>query len=98
MLCRPQRQAGRRQPPSPIRVSVSNVDLHPGWLADDRDFAWDKMHIFGQTISSAGHGDDIPILCRIAECLSKQEYIAAEVGLFHKRVGPDHFHQLVFGD
>ena len=88
-----------RRRPSP-RFRFCNVDLQPGVACgDDREFlARDKMHILGQAVSPAGHGDDIPILCRLTERFSKHEDIAAEVGLFHKRVGPDHLHQLVFGD
>jgi hypothetical protein len=36
------------------------------------------------------------ILPAFAQSFTQQENVAAQVGLFHKRVGPDGFHQVVF--
>jgi hypothetical protein len=38
------------------------------------------------------------ILPAFAQSLTQQKNVAAQVGLFHKRVGPDGLHQVVFAD
>ena len=57
------------------------------------------VRALSQAIPSAGHGNDVPpVLRTFAQRLSQHEDVAAEVGLLHKSIRPDRFHQIIFSD
>ena len=66
----------------------------------DREFlAGEQVHIFGEAVSSPGHGHDVAMVLRgLAQRLAQHKDVAAEIGLLHEGVRPDRLHQVVFGD
>ena len=89
------------KPRDPSRRSrFPNLHLHLGVArGPDTDLPLrHQVHALGETISTAGHGNDVAVLGTLAERLPQHENVAAEVRLLHKSVRPHRFHQIIFGD
>jgi hypothetical protein len=67
---------------------------------DDGEFLMgDHPYFLSKPVPLAGDGNDVAmVLRRLPERFTEHEDIAAEVGLLNKRVRPDGFHEVVFGD
>jgi hypothetical protein len=58
-----------------------------------------ELNFLCEPVAAAGYGNDVPVVLRtLAQCLSQQEDVPAQVGLFDKRIGPDRFQEFVFRD
>ena len=52
----------------------------------------------GQPVSAAGDGHDVLAVFILIESFAEHEDGSSQIGFFHKSVGPDHLHQVVFGN
>src|ERR1700756_1855196 len=57
------------------------------------------MHVLGKPVAAPGNSYYVLVILRtLPQGLPQEKNVPAEVGLFHKGVGPDHLHQIVFED
>ena len=64
---------------------------------NDLEFALrDQLDVFCEPVATPGYGHDVlMVLWTLAQCLTQQENITAEVGFFDERVGPDGFQEFI---
>ena len=80
----------RHRDPSP-RFRLLDLYLHLGVArGNNSQFVLrHQVHVLSQTIPSAGHRNDVPVvLGALAQRLAQHKDVAAEIGLLHEGVGP----------
>src|SRR5215471_17649639 len=92
--------ACRNRQPWPA-AALLDFHLHLG-VARGNDVQWllrHELNFFCEPVAAAGYGNNVLVVLRaLAQCLSQEEDVAAQVGLFDKGIGPDRSQEFVFRD
>jgi len=56
------------------------------------------LDIGDKPVALARHGLDKPVTVRLAQCTPQLRDVVVQIVFFHRAVGPDALHQLVFAD